>query len=101
VLEGAEQWKCETCEVKRDTQKRTCFKQLPEVIVFNLKRFSFDWDRQLELKTNRYFEFPERMDLGPYTVEGLEARYVRAVSCRVVSCCVVGVGGSVGQAQGS
>ena len=88
---------CKSTRMRMDTRTRTraCAHKYThslthahgsrtQVIVFNLKRFSFDWDRQLELKTNRYFEFPERIDLGRYTVQGLEARCARdvRVACR-------------------
>eukprot|EP00041_Stephanoeca_diplocostata_P039081 m.1585860 g.1585860 ORF g.1585860 m.1585860 type:complete len:2436 (+) comp25326_c0_seq1:243-7550(+) len=74
LLEGANAYHCENCGVKRDAIKRTCLKKLPSVLVIHLKRFEFDWERDVAVKYNGLFEFPKEFDMGPYTVEGLDAK---------------------------
>lgn len=74
LLEGANAYFCDACGEKRDTIKRTCLKRLPNVLAVHLKRFEFDWEREIPVKYNGLFEFPEKIDMGPYTVEGLDAK---------------------------
>lgn len=74
LLEGANAYHCEKCGEKRDAIKRTCLKRLPTVLVIHLKRFEFDWERDVAVKYNGLFEFPKEIDMGPYTVEGLDAK---------------------------
>eukprot|EP00043_Microstomoeca_roanoka_P005964 m.59150 g.59150 ORF g.59150 m.59150 type:complete len:2271 (+) comp13209_c0_seq2:2748-9560(+) len=73
LLEGANAYKCEECDAKRDTIKRTCIKTLPRVLALQLKRFDYDWERGVPVKFNDYFEFPDELDMGPYTAEGKAA----------------------------
>lgn len=64
-----------------------CIKNLPQVLVIQLKRFDYDWERyenfdniifncdlsfrEMAVKFNDYFEFPKEFDLQPYTAAGL------------------------------
>ena len=43
---------------------RTCIRHLPKVLVIQLKRFDYDWERETSIKFNDYFEFPRELDLG-------------------------------------
>ncbi|KAK3589909.1 hypothetical protein CHS0354_034922 [Potamilus streckersoni] len=70
-LEGANAYHCEKCNKKVDTIKRQVIKKLPEVLVIQLKRFEFDWERESRTKCNDYFEFPREFNMEPYTVQGL------------------------------
>lgn len=45
LLEGANAYHCEKCDKKVDTVKRLCIKKLPKVLVLQLKRFDYDWER--------------------------------------------------------
>ena len=45
LLEGANAYFCERCNMKRDTVKRMCVKKLPKVLAIQLKRFEYDWER--------------------------------------------------------
>lgn len=51
--------------------KRLCIKTLPPYMVIQLKRFDFDWEREVAVKHNDYFEFPLEIDMEPYTADGL------------------------------
>ncbi len=55
----------------RDALKRTVLKTLPSTLILHLKRFSFDLDTMRKVKVNDYCEFPNRLNVFPYTKEGL------------------------------
>ncbi|KAM6149271.1 ubiquitin carboxyl-terminal hydrolase 9X-like [Rhynchocyon petersi] len=71
LLEGANAYHCEKCNKKVDTVKRLLIKKLPPVLVIQLKRFDYDWERECAIKFNDYFEFPRELDMEPYTVAGV------------------------------
>uniref|UniRef100_A0A1X7TNC9 Ubiquitin carboxyl-terminal hydrolase n=1 Tax=Amphimedon queenslandica TaxID=400682 RepID=A0A1X7TNC9_AMPQE len=71
LLEGANAYRCEICNKEVDTVKRMCINKLPQVLVIQLKRFDYDWEREMAIKFNDYFEFPKEFDLSPYTAAGL------------------------------
>lgn len=48
-----------------------CIKKLPPILAIQLKRFDYDWDREVAVKFNDYFEFPRELDMDPYTARGL------------------------------
>ncbi|CAL8103226.1 unnamed protein product [Calicophoron daubneyi] len=70
-LEGDNAYWCEACKKKVTTLKRMCINRLPAILAIQLKRFDYDWDRNVAIKFNDYFEFPRELDMFPYTVEGL------------------------------
>uniref|UniRef100_A0A2K5QGA4 ubiquitinyl hydrolase 1 n=1 Tax=Cebus imitator TaxID=2715852 RepID=A0A2K5QGA4_CEBIM len=72
LLEGENAYHCEKCDKKVDTVKRLLIKKLPRVLAIQLKRFDYDWERECAIKFNDYFEFPRKLDMGPYTVVGVE-----------------------------
>eukprot|EP00051_Salpingoeca_urceolata_P010816 m.132959 g.132959 ORF g.132959 m.132959 type:complete len:2404 (+) comp16869_c0_seq3:193-7404(+) len=74
LLDGSDAYKCEACDAKRPCVKRVSFKTLPRVLVIHLKRFDFDWDRGIPIKFNDLFQFPNDLDMAPYTVEGVTAQ---------------------------
>lgn len=47
----------------------SCLKQIPDNLIFHLKRFEFDLDTFLRRKINDSFEFPEEIDMKPYTID--------------------------------
>ena len=71
LLEGDNAYFCEKCGKKVDTVKRMCIKKAPPVLIIQLKRFDYDWERDCAIKFNDYFEFPFQLDIEPYTVDGL------------------------------
>lgn len=71
LLEGPNAYHCEKCNKKIDAVKRTCIKKLPAVLAIQLKRFDYDWEREIAVKSNEYFEFPRELDMEPYTVRGV------------------------------
>ena len=71
LLDGSNAYYCERCDKKVDTTKRLCVKKLPPILVIQLKRFDYDFERECAIKFNDYFEFPRELDMEPYTVGGL------------------------------
>lgn len=52
------------------TKKRTSIKLLPPHLIVHLKRFEFDYATLRQKKLNTRFEFPTKLNMKPYTVEG-------------------------------
>ena len=51
------------------TLDRACLKDVPDNIIFHLKRFDWDIAAGIRHKVNDYFEFPEEIDLAPYHID--------------------------------
>ncbi|VDO03144.1 unnamed protein product [Rodentolepis nana] len=66
VLDGDNAYFCERCQMKQRTLKRLTFNSLPPVLCLQLKRFGFDWERQVAVKSNQAFSFPRRLDMTPF-----------------------------------
>ncbi|KAF2200893.1 hypothetical protein GQ43DRAFT_481180 [Delitschia confertaspora ATCC 74209] len=72
VMEGDNKYKCESCGGKFvDAVKRTCLKDVPDNLIFHLKRFDFDIAEMRRTKINDFFEFPEQIDVSPYKIDHL------------------------------
>ncbi|KAF2277934.1 uncharacterized protein EI97DRAFT_441220 [Westerdykella ornata] len=72
VMEGDNKYKCESCGGKFvDAVKRTCLKDVPDNLIFHLKRFDYDLVEMTRTKVNDYFHFPMVLDVSPYKVEYL------------------------------
>ncbi|RYP38449.1 hypothetical protein DL767_002565 [Monosporascus sp. MG133] len=54
-----------------DAVKRACLKDLPDNLIFHLKRFDFNLKTMQRSKINDYFAFPSKIDMQPYTIEHL------------------------------
>ena len=72
MLEGDNAYYCEKCDKKRDSLKRQTFRQLPNVLIFNLKRFDFNYDTMSKFKINDFCEFPRELDMRRYTQEEIK-----------------------------
>lgn len=71
IMEGDNKYKCSTCDRHVDAVKRACLKDLPDNLIFHLKRFEFNLRLLQRSKINDYFPFPNKIDMQPYTVEHL------------------------------
>ena len=60
-----------TCDRNVDAVKRACLKDIPDNLIFHLKRFDFNLRTLQRSKINDYFAFPNRIDMRPYTIEHL------------------------------
>lgn len=70
-MEGDNKYKCSTCDRHVDAVRRSCLKEMPDSLIFHLKRFDFNLRTQARSKINDYFAFPERLNMQPYTIEHL------------------------------
>eukprot|EP00727_Mastigamoeba_balamuthi_P010386 m51a1_g5970 putative ubiquitin domain-containing protein (1649) ;mRNA; f:219026-227559 len=57
---------------KVNATKHLCIKRLPPTLIFNLKRFEFDFNTNTRQKLNDLCEFPEALNMRPWTKEGME-----------------------------
>ncbi|CAG7920692.1 unnamed protein product [Penicillium olsonii] len=71
VMQGDNKYSCTSCERHVDAVKRACLKDVPDNLIFHLKRFDFDMLTMLRSKINDEFQFPRHIDMAPYTVEHL------------------------------
>ncbi|KAG6007949.1 hypothetical protein E4U21_005310 [Claviceps maximensis] len=74
IMEGENKYKCSTCDRHVDAVKRACLKDVPDNLIFHLKRFEFNLRTMQRSKINDYFSFPLSLDVSPYTVEHLSAK---------------------------
>ncbi|KAI3388154.1 hypothetical protein SNEBB_005645 [Seison nebaliae] len=72
LLEGSNRYHCEKCEKKVDALKRTCFGTVRPFFIIQLKRFNYDWTKNLAIKNNEYFEFPRELNIHPFTTDGMK-----------------------------
>lgn len=75
-LEGEEisGFKCEDCEKTVDIRKRSLLTQTPNVLIVHLQRIAFSFETYENDKLNNYIEFPEILDLKPYTYQEVMRR---------------------------
>lgn len=71
VMEGDNKYKCSTCDRHVDAVKRACLKDIPDNLIFHLKRFDFNLRTLMRSKINDHFVFPKIIDMRPYKVEHL------------------------------
>ena len=58
---------CEKCNKKVDITKRTLISHTPNVLIIHLQRFAFNFDTFRNEKVNTLLEFPNTLDLKPYS----------------------------------
>lgn len=68
---------CEECKNTCDINKRNLLSTLPNVLIVHLQRFSFNFDTLANEKINSQFDFPNVIDMTPYTEEGSELKALR------------------------
>jgi len=64
-------------KVKLTAIRRTCIARLPNVLVLHLKRFDLDFTTFETVKLNGRVAFPFRLNMLPFTREGIEAAELR------------------------
>lgn len=74
MLEGDSKYNCESCKKKVCALKRYSIQKLPPTLIVHLKRFEYVIDRQSNHKLTNHFEFPMKINMEPYTKEGIEKR---------------------------
>lgn len=71
IMEGDNKYKCSTCDRHVDAVKRACLKDIPDNLIFHLKRFDFNLRTLQRSKINDHFAFPTQIDMRQYTIEHL------------------------------
>ncbi|TPX26244.1 hypothetical protein DIZ76_011705 [Coccidioides immitis] len=71
MMQGDNKYSCTSCNRHVDAVKRACLKDIPDNLIFHLKRFDFDVSSMMRSKINDEFHFPERIDMAPFKVEHL------------------------------
>ena len=69
VMEGDNKYSCTSCGSYVEAEKRACLKDIPDNLIFHLKRFDFDLMNGQRSKVNTRFEFPKEIDMAPYHVD--------------------------------
>ena len=60
-------YECDNCKKKVDISKRILISQAPNVLIVHLQRIIFNFDTFRNDKINSFFEFPQLLDLKPYS----------------------------------
>lgn len=60
-------YQCDGCNRKVDLQKRTMIASTPNVLIVHLQRICFNFDTFQNDKINSFCEFPNVLDLKPYS----------------------------------
>ncbi|KAJ5151117.1 uncharacterized protein N7482_010369 [Penicillium canariense] len=71
IMQGDNKYSCTGCGRHVDAVKRACLKDVPDNLIFHLKRFDFDMVTMMRSKINDEFKFPQLIDMTPYKVEYL------------------------------
>ncbi|KAH3559095.1 hypothetical protein KXW20_006175 [Aspergillus fumigatus] len=71
IMQGDNKYSCTSCGRHVDAVKRACLKEVPDNLIFHLKRFDFDMITMMRSKINDEFRFPEHIDMSPFKVEYL------------------------------
>ena len=72
MMEGDNKYSCGSCGTYVNAIKRACLKDLPDNLIFHLKRFDYDLMTGIRNKINDHFDFPKDIDMTPYTVDYLK-----------------------------
>lgn len=71
--EDVTDYQCETCQRRTTVRKRNSVGSVGQALVIHLKRFEMNYETEQTAKLNNRFEFPEELDLWPYSYEALAA----------------------------
>ena len=66
LLEKGNQWECSQCEKKVDALKGLKFKELPQLLTLQLKRFDYNYSTMTRIKLNNRVAFPLYLNLNSY-----------------------------------
>ena len=65
---------CDNCKKKCEFVKRGCIGELPNILIVHLQRIVYDMETFMLMKIHSRLEFPQELNLEPYTVEGIKIR---------------------------
>ncbi|KAK8838804.1 hypothetical protein M9Y10_032843 [Tritrichomonas musculus] len=70
--EPVNQWDTGTDHGKQDAVRQLRYKNLPPFLIFNLKRYDFDEEKQNYRELRSRFECPETLDMKKYCVDDID-----------------------------
>ncbi|XP_058457623.1 ubiquitin carboxyl-terminal hydrolase 47 [Malaya genurostris] len=70
ILDGNNQYHCETCNKKCDAHKGLKFTKFPYILTLHLKRFDFDYQTLHRIKLNDKVTFPQSLNLNSF-IDGM------------------------------
>ena len=71
LMDGGNKVHCEQCGVNRATLRRCSMGSLPNALILHLKRFDLDYDTFETVKLNNRFEFPLKINVLKYSIDGV------------------------------
>ena len=80
TLEGDNAYACDFCAAKVTARRRLCIRSLPNFLILSLRRFEFDLDTMNRVKLNTYCEFPQVLNMEPYTLEAVTQKDAQAAA---------------------
>lgn len=96
--EDVADFNCEVCQRKVPLmKKRLVLNKMPPVVVLQCNRFVFNFETMQNEKLNTRYEFPRRVNLEPYSKEGLQWRAAAAAK----TAAAAGAAGTAGDAAGA
>ena len=87
---------CPECNKKYPAIKRQCFRTLPRILLFVLKRFEFNFDTMTKFKVHDYYEFPIELDMNKYTSDFIDNKNTSQNNKYALKSVVVHMGSSEG-----
>jgi len=71
ILDGANKYHCDKCDKKVKATFEVKLGKLPPIVIFALRRFDYDFQRQTRVKISSKFEFAQTLDLTEHTIDHL------------------------------
>lgn len=62
-------YKCSQCNREVRAERQDCFRSLPEILVLNTLRYTYNMVTMEREKVNTHFTFPDVLDMTPYMEE--------------------------------
>ena len=66
LLTGDNKYDCPSCGKKTDARRGARLEKLPEVMVCNLNRFTFDYTSLSRVKLNNFVSFPKVLNMNRF-----------------------------------
>lgn len=80
ALEGSHQgevisdYLCDHCQNRGETTKRNILSDIPSIMFIHLRRIVFNYDMFVNMKIHTRLQFPDQLNIQPYTKEGVQLR---------------------------
>ncbi|KAJ7370212.1 peptidase C19, partial [Desmophyllum pertusum] len=74
ILEGANQYKCGSCDKHVDAVKGSKIRTLPPILTFSLLRFDYDFQRGERFKDNKRYSFPVTLNMNEFCESNCEVQ---------------------------